>query len=234
MTVEPQKLPTSNRTWMTIAGVIALIVVAVLIAISATGGSSVDPNDLAGVDDANALFEGVPQSGLVIGRANAPVTIAEYLDMQCPFCADAAKGTVPQLVNKFVKTGQAKLELRPLAFIGDDSVRGAKAVIAAGEQNKAGQFTDILFHNQGGENSGWLSDSMIDAAAEAALIDTGTLSDDRSSGATEKRLNEISAAGQADAVQSTPTFVVIGPNGTRTIQNRQNITEFEQAIAAVR
>ena len=58
-----------------------------------------------------------------------------------------------------------KVELRTLAFIGPDSARGRDALIAAGEQNKLFSFLQLLYTNQGTENTGWLDDDFVKAAA---------------------------------------------------------------------
>ena len=237
---EPVKLQSSNRIWIAAIAAIVVVAVAVLTAISVTGGdekSSAGTN-LAGVDDATALFKDIPQSGLEIGKADAPVTIVEYVDLQCPFCRDAATSTVPTVVSQFVKTGQAKLKLQPLGFIGvdinDDSKRGALAVIAAGEQGRAGEFAEILFRNQGDEGTGWLTDALIKDVAGATNLDTGKLDDARSSDEVKATFDQIAKSAQTDNAQSTPTFIVKGAKGKVTIQNHRNIAEFTQAIAKVK
>ena len=232
---EPVKLQSSNRIWIAAIAAIVVVAVAVLTAISVTGGDDAKPtSNLAGIEDATALFAGIPQSGLVIGNPSAPVTIVEYLDVQCPHCKDAATSTIPKLVSQFIKTGQAKLQLQPLAFIGDDSSRGALALIAAGQQNRAAEFAEILFRNQGAENDGWLTDGVIDGIATALKLDGGKLNDARTDDASKDELEKISKVAEEDEVQSTPTFIVKGPKGEKQIENRQNIVEFTQAIAQVK
>lgn len=233
---EPVKLQSSNRVWIGVIAAVVVVAVAVLTAINITGSDSkkTSAGNLAGIDDATALFAGVPQSGLEIGKADAPVTIVEYLDVQCPHCKDAATSTVPTLISQFVKTGQAKLKLQPIAFIGDDSTKGALAVLAAGQQNRAGEFAEILFRNQGGENAGWVTDGVLDGIASALKLDGGKFDDARSSDAVKSDLKKIAAAATADQVQSTPTFVIKGPKGQYQVQNRQNMAEFAQAIEKVK
>lgn len=232
---EPVKLQSSNRVWIGVIAAVVVVAVAVLMAINITGGDTkVAASNLAGIEDATALFAGTKQAGLEIGKADAPVTIVEYLDIQCPHCKDAATSTVPTLISQFAKTGQAKILLQPIAFIGDDSTKGALAVIAAGKQNRAGEFAEILFRNQGAENSGWVSDGVLSAIAAAIKLDDGKFNDARSSDAVKTELEKIKTAAGVDQVQSTPTFVVKGPKGQVTIQNRQNVAEFAQAIAQVK
>jgi hypothetical protein len=58
-----------------------------------------------------------------------------------------------------------KVAARQIAFIGPDSERGRAAAIAAAEQDRLFDDTQLLYLNQGPENSGWLSDQLVDAAA---------------------------------------------------------------------
>ncbi len=225
-----------NRTWMYIAGAVVAVALAALVAVSVTSGDSkkTTPEQLVGVEEVTTLFDGIPQSGLTIGKDTAPVTITEFLDMQCPFCAQASINTVPSLVTRYVKSGQVKLVMQPLGFIGPDSERGALAVIAAGDQKAAAQMAELLFRNQGAENGGWLSDDMVKKAAAALTLDTGKLDDARGGSAAKKAFDASVAAGKTGNVQSTPTFKVKGSKGEYTIRDASNLGEFDQAIAAVK
>ena len=175
---------------------------------SVTGGLS----EAASVD---ALFKGIPQSASTLGRASAPVTMTEYIDLQCPYCRDFAAQVFPNVVARFVRTGQLKVVLRPWAFIGPDSVRGQAAVLAAGEQNKAFNVAELLFDNQGVENTGWLSSDMVASAAASVpgllvheLLATVT------SASVKAGAKHVDALAKADKVNHTPT-IFVGKSGTR-------------------
>ena len=118
-------------------------------------------NALPGAADVERLFAGIPQEGDTLGRANAPVTLVEYVDMQCPFCREYATEALPVLVRRYVRDGRLRVESRTIAFLGPDSTTGQQAGIAAGEQGKAFNLEQLLFFNQGPENTGWLSDDVI-------------------------------------------------------------------------
>jgi protein-disulfide isomerase len=158
-------------------GIVALVVIAVVLAVVLVGGksSSVGPlptsgsvaSGLAGATEVNAMFKGVPQHGLTLGSPSAPVTLVEYIDLQCPFCQQFETQVIPDVVKRYVRTGKLKVETRVLDFIGPDSTRGRNAMVAAGEQDKAFNLAQILYENQGTENTGWLSDSLIAKAAES-------------------------------------------------------------------
>ena len=225
----------SGRRGQLVLGAIlaAAVVVGALIAISASGGNGGGSGTLKGVAAVQAELDGIPQRGATLGRADAPVEITEYADLQCPFCAQAAESTLPQVVARFVRPGKAKLTLRPLAFIGEDSVRGAKAVVAAGRQDRLWQTLGVLFRSQGGENSGWLTDDLVRTAVAAVGADPDRVMRDATDQATEATLNEASAKAKADSVESTPTFVVRGPGGVQYLRGAADIGAFERAIAAV-
>lgn len=202
------------------AALIALIVVLVIVLTGGGGGSKVpqgipdvgSPTSevaLPNATDVDALFKGIPQKGLTLGSTLAQVTLIEYVDLQCPFCQQFETHVMPDIVRDYVKTGKVKVETRILAFIGPDSVRGRKATIAAGFQNKAYPFMELLYYNQGQENTGWLDDTMIaTAAASVRGMNVPKLLADMSSSEVDKLASEFDADAQAQKVQSTPTLYV--------------------------
>ncbi len=75
----------------------------------------------------------IPQRGAVLGDPDAPVTVVEFADLQCPYCKIASDTVVPEIVERYVRNGDAKLVFRDVAFIGDDSLRAGQLAAAAGE-----------------------------------------------------------------------------------------------------
>src|SRR3954468_10883503 len=122
----------------------AAAVVAVLIAVSAshsgstaTGSTAASSSgSVAGASATTALFAGVPQHGTTLGRANAPVKVTEFADLQCPFCKESALTQLPTIVKQYVRPGKVSLQFQSLAFIGPDSVRAAPVAPAAAAQKK--------------------------------------------------------------------------------------------------
>ena len=89
------------------------------------------------------------------------MTLVEYIDLQCPICREFETTVMPDVIAKYVRTGKVKVEARVLEFIGPDSSAARNAMLAAAEQNKAFNFSQVLYANQGTENTGWLTDDMI-------------------------------------------------------------------------
>lgn len=220
----------SMRWW--VGGVIAAaaILVAVLAVVSSRSG---DAKPTASTGDLISLA-GIPQAGPVLGRADAPVEITEFADLQCPSCRQASRETLPALIDKWVRPGTVRLRFSPMAFIGPDSVRGARAAIAAGNQNVLWQFVERMYQLQGTENGGWLSDSLIRDVARQEGADTARLDTDRASAATATELARAGVVAQQTGVQSTPSFLIKSARGQRLLVGVQPQTDLDAAIQAAR
>ena len=197
-------MSTAPRRLLAALGASAVLVAAG-IAVSASGGAKPaarPPSRRA------PLFRGIPEHDGVLGDPRAPLTLTEYVDLQCPICAEASKQTLPWLVENYVRTGKAKLELRTLHFIGPDSERAARVAAGAERQGRLWPFVEAFYAAQGGENSGYVTDGFLRSVAKAAGVDAGKA---LAAADGEFALRGSSAA-DADAtrlgVNSTPTFTV--------------------------
>jgi protein-disulfide isomerase len=209
------------------AGVLAVIVVGVVLAIVLTRGSGSSSSlgdlpkvgscttGLPGCSDVVSMFKGIPQKGTTLGWPFAPVTMVEYIDLQCPFCQEFETQVFPDILKKYIRAKKLKVELRPLDFIGPDSSRGRNALIAAAKQNKAYEFAELLYFNQKTENTGWLNDAMVgQAAASIPGLQVAKLLSERSSASTSSQAKGFDAQQSADQVTGTPTLFV-GKSGTK-------------------
>jgi protein-disulfide isomerase len=156
----------------------------------------------------SSLLAGIPQHGNTLGKASAPVTLIIYEDPQCPFCRNWNVETLPTVIDQFVRTGKIKLVYRGVVIIGPDSVRGLRAIYAAGKQNKLWSLADALYAHQGVENSGWITNAVILAAAKEVGADGQTILAAMGSAAVNAELNTAQAQATADQLQGTPTFIV--------------------------
>lgn len=223
------------------AAVLILTVAAVVLGVGLTRG---DGESASGPPGATlpeaarvaALLRGIPQSGNVLGSPSAAVTMVEYVDLQCPYCREFVSEVFPTLVDKYVRPGKLRVELRGLYFLGPDSERGMRAAQAAALQDRMFNVVELLYSSQGGENSGWLSDGMVEAAARSVPgLDVGKLLADADSGAVADTLAADSARAEQDGVRGTPT-IFVGPTGGTLSQvqlaSATDLAAIEQAIAA--
>jgi protein-disulfide isomerase len=211
-----------------IAGGIALVVVIaiVLAVVLGSGGSSsgntgnlptVGNAHWAGAEqgapEANALFKGIPQTGLVLGKPSAPVEMEMFIDAQCPICRDYEVNSLPTIVQKYIRTGKVQLHLQPWAFIGPQSKTGRLAIIAASFQNKGYEYAKVLYDNQGQEDSGWLTDSaMGQIAASVNGLKVQQLMSQKNDSAAATIAGKVDALAKKANVQGTPT-ILVGPTG---------------------
>lgn len=86
-----------------------------------------------------------------IGDKDAPITIIEFSDFQCPFCARFQAETLPLILEQYVDTGKVKFVFRdfPIQSSHPNAMPAAVASECADEQNKFWQYHDMLFENQG-------------------------------------------------------------------------------------
>lgn len=221
----PRRRQANPRVLAIGAAVVVLAAIGITLGVvfSGGGGSSTNgvpsigslANGLPGASDVDDLYKGIPQQGLTLGWPSAPVTVVQYIDLQCPFCQQFETQVMPDILQKYVRTKKVKIETRVLDFIGPDSGRGRNAMFAAAQQNKAYNFAEILYYNQATENSGWLNDSMVaQAAASIPALKVPELLAARSTSAVTKQGPAFDKQGAADRVSGTPTLFV-GKSGTK-------------------
>jgi protein-disulfide isomerase len=209
---------TRRRRLLMLLGLVgaAAVIVVVAIVVSSGGGkkssSTASGGAIQGVAETKALLDGIPQKGTTLGKATAPVTVVEFADPQCPFCKDYTLNEMPAIVQKYVRTGKAKMELRYLTFIGPDSLTAARALEAAGLQNKLWNASDLLYRNQGVENSGYVTAAFLKAILTAAGADATKALRDASSSAVSQQLGDAKTLASRYAVNATPT-ILVGPTG---------------------
>jgi protein-disulfide isomerase len=240
----PGRRRASPRVLLAAGAIVVAAVAAAVLAVVLTGGSSSPPknvpavgslaNGLPGAGEVQALLKGVPQNGLILGQPSAPVTMVEYVDLQCPYCQQFETQVMPGVIRRYVRTGKLKVQLRPWAFIGPDSVRGQRAVLAAARQNKAFNYAELLYDNQATENTGWLSDSLVtSAAASIPGLRVPELLSDRDSAPVKAAAKTVDAQVQADGVSATPT-IFVGKSGTHGTEVKlSSPTDAQTLVSAI-
>jgi protein-disulfide isomerase len=201
---------TRRRRLGLLGGAAALAAVVVAVAAIASSGGAAAPK-VQPVE--SSLLAGIAEHDGVLGDPKAKVTVTEFLDLQCPICAEASKRTLPTLINDYVRTGKVKLQARTLHFIGPDSARAARAAAAAQQESRLWPFVEAFYAAQGAENSGYVTDDFLRDVAKAAGADP-----DRVVSSTSQE--ELALANREAAklgINSTPTFTVTKNGKTKVV-----------------
>ncbi|MBI2632639.1 DsbA family protein [Candidatus Pacearchaeota archaeon] len=166
----------------------------------------------------------------ILGDSNAPVTIIEYSDFQCPFCGRFYSNALASIKTQYIDTGKVKLVFKdfPLTSIHPMAQPAAEASRCVRKQG--GDDAYWVYHDQIFENQGSLSTTTLKQwAKDLGYNIDSCLDSEEMSSAVQKDLAEATAAGG----QGTPYIVVVSSDGsTIPISGAQPFNVFQQAIEA--
>ena len=184
------------------------------------------PESSGSVDVADLMAEG-PLPDVVIGDADAPVTIVEYASMTCSHCADFHENSYPQIKTDFLDTGKAKLIIREFPF-DPRALAGFMLARCTGDDAKRTAMIDVLFSQQ----DDWARADNASAALLKIAKLAGMSQDEFTSCLNDKEMQEkiveIQQKGQNEfGVNATPTFFINGDKFSGALSA-------EQMAAAIR
>ena len=222
---QPQRPP--HRRLRRLAGWIPVAVVgasaiAIVVAVIVAGGVLRGSSNT----DVSIPERTVATQGRTLGPENARVTVEEYSDFQCPYCARAARTMDPKIEQDYVADGRVKLVFRHHALIGQESVWAAEATECANEQGKFWDYHDKLFENQHGENQGAFAIDNLKRFAEELGLDTQAFNQCLDSHKYEALVNADTEDALKKGIQSTPTFVI----GDQTVDGPRSYDDLKKAI----
>ncbi len=155
-----------------------------------------------------------PDDDAVLGQADAPITLVEFTDYECPFCARHFTQTYGQIKTEYVDTGKVKIVVRdyPLSF-HPKAMKAAMAAECAGDQDKYFEMHDLLFINQAAWSG--LADAVPTFKQYAGQIglDQSTFDACLDTDAHKDEIDKDFADGSASGISGTPGFWVLGPDG---------------------
>ena len=171
------------------------------------------------------------------GATNAKVTLIEFSDYQCPFCARYARDTYSQIDRDYVKTGKVRYVFRnlPLESIHPQSFKAHEAALCAGDQGKYWEMHDQLFANQNALDPASLAGYARTAGVDAAKFEPCL------TGATHaSRVRADLSEAERLGARGTPTFyiglTVPGDSKVkvvRVLRGAQSYAAFREAIDGV-
>jgi len=166
----------------------------------------------------------------VLGKSDAPLTMVEFTDYQCPFCGRFETMTFPELKKNYIDTGKLRLILRdlPLDF-HPLALKAAQSVHCAGDQGKFWEMKELVFKNQIKIDV----DSLAGYAKDLSL-NGDTFKSCMTEGRHLKEIGDEAKYAQSLGITGTPTFILGKTAGDmvegRVIVGAQPLATFEAAI----
>ena len=172
-----------------------------------------------------------------LGTSKAPITIVEFGDYQCPFCASFNNDTKNILTTNYIDKGIAKFVFKDLVIndLPKDklSTLAAEASYCAAEQNKYWEYHDEIYKNYKGENTGWITkESLIGFAKNVGINNIEQFSSCIDSHKYNQVVAKNDLFGKGIGLGSTPTYFFLKQNSTKVaaIQGFQPFSVFKNVI----
>jgi len=207
-----------RRRLIQFGGLIGLAAVIVVVAIIVSSGGAKGPTkkgneQVAGQSLAAEEFNGIQQSGDTLGDPNAKHTLIEYGDINCPACKEYSDSLMPQVVDKYVRSGQLKIQFKPFGFIQPWTYKGARYAWAAAEQNKMWEFSKLWYYNQKDETVDYDNDAFATQMAKGVPgLNVKKLLADANSKKVADEVKQTQQEFQQHSFTATPSFLA-GPSG---------------------
>jgi protein-disulfide isomerase len=215
-----------RRTRLTQLGiVVAIVVVAVVVILIASGGGKSSAPPKVGSAPATetqkvvtSLLGGIQQSGNALGSPTAPITLKYFGDLECPICQKFTLAALPTVIQKWVRTSKLRIEYHSLetATREPETFKLQQvAAYAAGKQNKAWNFIETFYHEQGEEDSGYVTEKYIQGiASQVPGLNLAQWSADRSEPALANEVATDAQLANNEGFTGTPSFLIGKTGGT--------------------
>jgi protein-disulfide isomerase len=221
---------------MSVGGVfLAIIIVVVIIVVAGSGGGDKggESSNLSDIGEVNTLLSGIPQNATVLGKPGAPVKLYEYGDLQCSACKYFSEEILPEVIENQVKTGKASITFRNFVIIGPDSIPAGESALAAGAQGKGWSYIETWYRNQGGENSGYVTEDFIESMANyVGIPNVAKFMQEWKSKKYKKQVEATTGQAEKFGFSATPSFAIEGPKseGLELLGTPQSTEAIEEAI----
>lgn len=182
-----------------------------------------------------ASYDQIVDNDPFIGDEDAPVTLVEFSDYQCPFCHRHFAETFSQLKSDFVDTGKMKYVFRdfPLSFHADATPAAIAAECVRKQQGDTGYFQmhEKIFTGVG--VTGTIPKADLDQYASELGLNMGSFHTCMTDSSVADEINADIAAGGQLGINGTPGFVLTDGTNSKLISGAQPFAVFKQEIDAL-
>jgi protein-disulfide isomerase len=234
-----QAMPRRGRLWVIVLLGLVLLALGYFLVNVSTQKENKEVVHIAGIEEAQSLFGGVPQEGARVGSADAPVTVQVFNDMQCSSCQDAYLSTIPALVEKYARPGTVQFIWRNYSN-GENPIEfGFYGAEAAAVQGYGWQYGYLFFRNQDEAEKFGVDQKFLESVAggveelnfpewekayEEGVVEGSPI---------EQSLESQEKLGEKLGIRTGQALILSGPSGSETLQDSPSLSDIEAAIAEV-
>jgi protein-disulfide isomerase len=223
---EPSAVSAASHTRQKRLGAMAAIALPMIVVVLLIGGGSgrrtpqpVDARTTTAAHQIDALLAGIPESRNTLGSPTAPVTLQFFGDLECPTSREFAVGALPSLIARWVRGGQLRIEYRsletatrrPAVFTAQQA-----AALAAGMQHKLWYYVELFYHEQGREDSGYVTARYLEGLAQQTPgLSLALWSKDRQEPPLAAQIATDEQTAARLGFHNTPSFLIGRTDSTR-------------------
>jgi len=174
--------------------------------------------------------ENLIQGSTMLGNTNAKITIVEFGDYQCTFCYKFHDETMDKINQKYIKTANVNFIYKDFPLNGEQSILASEASYCAQKQNKFWEYHDTLYNNWGGENTGWITENVLQEFARDVGLDLDEFSQCLENSEYRQKVLDNERFAREIGINATPSFLIFNDSELYRIIGAQPFDRFEQAI----
>ena len=201
------------------------IIIGIIIGLGLTSNLEKSSDDLSILNKENLI-----QGSTMLGNPNAKITIVEFGDYQCTFCYKFHDETMKKINQEYIKTANVNFIYKDFPLNGEQSILASEASYCAQKQNKFWEYHDTLYNNWGGENTGWITENVLQGFARDVGLNLDEFSQCLENSEYRQKVLDNEQFAREIGINATPSFLIFNDSELYRIIGAQPFDKFEQAI----
>jgi len=201
------------------------IIIGLVIGIGLTSNLEKSSNDSSILNRENLI-----QGSTMLGNPNAEITIVEFGDYQCTFCYKFHDETMKKINQEYIKTANVNFIYKDFPLNGEQSILASEASYCAQKQNKFWEYHDTLYNNWGGENTGWITENILQEFARDVGLNLDEFSQCLENSEFRQKVLDNEQFAREIGINATPSFLIFNDSELYRIIGAQPFDKFEQVF----
>lgn len=201
------------------------IIIGIVIGLGLTSNLEKSSDELSILNKENLI-----QGSTMLGNPNAKITIVEFGDYQCTFCYKFHDETMKKINQEYIKTANVNFIYKDFPLNGEQSILASEASYCAQKQDKFWEYHDTLYNNWGGENTGWITQNVLQGFAKDIGLNLDEFSQCLENSEYRQKVLDNEQFAREIGINATPSFLIFNDNELYRIIGAQPFDRFEQAF----